>query len=129
MCIALSIKNKLDFIEGSVQQPVVTDQAAYRSWNRNNNVVISWILNSISKEISSSIIYLTIATDMWKEFKECFQQANGLRIFQIKRDLMNLTQGSDSVSTYFTKLRTLWEELSNYSTHCTYGKCTFGGAK
>ncbi|KAL4592837.1 hypothetical protein LXL04_005843 [Taraxacum kok-saghyz] len=128
MRIALSVKNKLDFVEGSLPQPNQDDQA-FRSWSRNNNVVISWILNSVSKEISSSIIYLSTAAEMWTELKECFKQSNGPRIFQIKRDLMNLSQGSDTVSTYFTKLKTLWEELSNYNNNCTCGKCTCGGAK
>lgn len=42
---------------------------------------------------------------------------------------MNLMQGQDSVSNYYTKLKVLWEELANYNHHCTYGKCTCGGAK
>lgn len=68
-------------------------------------VLISWLLNSISKEMSASVIYLNTAEAIWKEFKERFQQSYGPRIFQIKRDLMNLVQGQDSVSTYFTKLK------------------------
>lgn len=129
MRIALSVKNKLDFVEGTVISEPDPADPTFRAWLRNNNVVISWILNSVSKEISSSIIYLSTAAEMWKELKERFQQSNGPRIFQLKRDLMNVTQGSDSVSTYFTKLKTLWEELSHYNTHCTCGKCTCGGAK
>ena len=30
---------------------------------------------------------------------------------------------------YFTKLKTLWEELSNYRPGCSCGKCTCGGGK
>ena len=101
----------------------------FKLWSRNNNIVISWILNSISKEISASIIYLKTAASIWKELRERFQQSNGPRIFQIKRDIMNIVQSDDSVSTYFTKLKVLWEELANFDTHCTCGLCTCGGAK
>lgn len=86
----LPVKNKLDFVEGLLPQ-LDESNKNIRSWFRNNNVVISWILNFISKEIASSIIYLSTAADMWKELKERFQQSNGPRIFQLKRDLMNLT--------------------------------------
>lgn len=47
---------------------------------------------------------------------------NGPRVFQIRRDLMNLHQGQDTVSVYFTKLK-LWEELSNYMPSCNQNKC------
>lgn len=129
MTIALSVKNKLDFVTGDLPQPPATDVIRFKAWNRNNNIVISWILNSISKEISSSVIYLKTASAIWNELKERFQQSNGPRIFQLKRDLMNTVQGQDSVSTYFTRLKVLWEELSNFDTHCTCGLCTCGGAK
>ena len=39
---------------------------------------------------------------------------------------MNLAQGSMSVTTYFTKLKSIWEELK---THKPIASCTCGGAK
>ncbi|KAK0581786.1 hypothetical protein LWI29_017973 [Acer saccharum] len=42
---------------------------------------------------------------------------------------MNLRQEQSSVSIYFTKLKTIWEELSNYRPNCSCGKCTCGGVK
>lgn len=119
MKIALSAKNKFEFVDGSITKPNGSDPERLKLWIRNNNIIISWILNAVSKEISGSIIYLETAAEMWKELRERFQQSNGPRIFQIKRNLMNLNQGQDNVSTYYTKFKMLWEELSNYSTLCT----------
>ncbi|XP_068638505.1 uncharacterized protein [Aristolochia californica] len=92
-------------------------------------MVISWILNSVSKEISASVIFAASAREIWLDLRDHFQQRNGPRIFQLKRELMNLRQDKDSVSTYFTKLKTIWEELSNYRPHCSCGKCSCGGVK
>ena len=75
------------------------------------------------------MIYLNTAALIWKELQERFQQSNGPRIFQIKRDLMNLVQSQDSVSIYFTKLKVYWEELANYNSNCTCGLCVCGGAR
>lgn len=47
-----------------------------------------------------------------------YQQQNGPQIFQLRRELMNHTLGQFSVSTYFTKLKKIWEELSNYRPVC-----------
>ncbi|KAL5537487.1 hypothetical protein UlMin_045928 [Ulmus minor] len=42
---------------------------------------------------------------------------------------MNLRKDQNSVSIYFTKLKTIWEELSNYRPNCSCGKCSCGGVK
>ncbi|KAA8531962.1 hypothetical protein F0562_006896 [Nyssa sinensis] len=42
---------------------------------------------------------------------------------------MNLRQEQSSVSIYFTKLKTIWEELSNYRPNCSCGKCSCDGVK
>ena len=57
------------------------------------------------------------------------QQSNGPRIFQLRRDLINLTQDQFSINVYFTKLKFLWEELSIYRPACTCGHCTCGRVK
>ncbi|KAL5552462.1 hypothetical protein UlMin_039863 [Ulmus minor] len=129
MLIALSVKNKLGFIDGSITKPEGNDLNLLNSWIRNNNVVISWILNSVSKEISASVIFSVSACEIWLDLKDRFQQRNGPRIFQLRRQLMNRVQDQNSVSLYFTKLKTIWEELSNFRPVCTCGKCTCGGVK
>ncbi|KAL5554634.1 hypothetical protein UlMin_042035 [Ulmus minor] len=128
MLIALSVKNKLGFIDGSISKPQGTDPNL-NSWITNNNIVISWILNSVSKEISASIIFSDSAYEIWLDLKDNFQQSNGPRIFQLRRELMNHVQDQNSVSVYFTKLKSIWEELSNYKPNCTCGTCTCGGVK
>ena len=108
MLIALSVKNKLGFVDGSIPKPAGTDPNL-SSWIRNNNIVISWILNSVSKEISASIIFSVSAYEIWLDLKDRFQQSNGLRIFHLRRELMNHVQDQNSVSFYFTKLKSIWE--------------------
>jgi len=129
MKIALSVKNKLGFIDGSIAKPEISDAVLYNAWNRNNNIVLSWILNSVSKEISSSILFGDSAFEVWKDLEERYQQSNSPRIFQLKRELMNTIQESKSVGMYFTKLKGVWEELCNFRPNCSCGKCTCGGVK
>ncbi|XP_073271547.1 uncharacterized protein [Primulina huaijiensis] len=127
MIIALSVKNKLGFVDGSIPKP--DDPALLNSWKRNNGIVTSWILNSVSKEISASIIFTDSALDIWQDLKERFQQSNGPRIFQLRRELINHRQGQMTVSTYFTKLKTIWEELNNFRPQFICGSCCEGVKK
>lgn len=105
MNISFSVKNKLEFIDGILPKPHNSDPVRLKSWTRNNNIIISWLLNSISNEIYASMIYLDTVVEIWKDLKEHFQQGNDLIIFEIKRDLMNHVQGQDSVNNYFAKLK------------------------
>ena len=91
--------------------------------------MISWILNSVSKDIFGSIIFAELATEIWNDLKNHFQQSNDPRIFQLHRDLLNLRQAQNLVSVFFTQLKSLWEELSHFRLVCTCGKCTCGGVR
>lgn len=69
MLIALSARNKLCFVDGSMPKSAVTSPS-YKSWSRCNDMVISWILGALSKSIGRSVIYSTSAHQMWLELEE-----------------------------------------------------------
>jgi hypothetical protein len=53
-------------------------------------MVLSWIMNSVTKEITSSIFYIINAEFMWKDLKERFSQGNGACIFELKKAISDL---------------------------------------
>ena len=92
-------------------------------------MVISWILNSVSKDISSSILCDKSIAAIWSDLQVRFHQRNGPHIFNLRKDLMNLEQENQTISMYFTKLKTIWEELTNYRRSCSCHGCTCGVVK
>ncbi|XP_009775669.1 uncharacterized protein [Nicotiana sylvestris] len=62
----LSVKNKLSFISGECRQPDPSSPQ-FRQWERCDNMVTSWILNSLSKEIADSVEYANDAVELLKE--------------------------------------------------------------
>ncbi|XP_057965458.1 uncharacterized protein LOC131156022 [Malania oleifera] len=94
-------------------------------------MVISWLLNSISKDISSSIIYCESASVIWADLKEQYSQVNGPPLYKLKQNISNHVQGSLSVTLYFAKLKGLRDELAEIqSPHiCTCSTCTCGACK
>ena len=56
MMMALSAKNKLDFVNGALPKPASLADSIGLAWTRCNNIVLSWLLNSVLKEIATSII-------------------------------------------------------------------------
>ncbi|XP_060186369.1 uncharacterized protein LOC132615795 [Lycium barbarum] len=125
--IALSAKNKVGFIDGTITQPAVTDET-FKSWTRCNNMVISWILNSLSKEIAETVLYSKTAKEIWTELEERFGQSNGPQLYQLQKEISELAQGNSDIAGYYTKLKRLWDELDSLDMcqHCTY-ECSCGG--
>ena len=122
--IALSAKNKTGFVDGSIPKPLGTD-AKFADWKRCNDMVLSWILNSIDPSISDSVIYTEHASAVWTDLKERFSQSNAPRIFQLQREIVSLQQNTLSVTLYYSKLKGLWDELNSYSEPIT---CSCGAS-
>ncbi|KAL0302702.1 UNVERIFIED_CONTAM: hypothetical protein Scaly_3023800 [Sesamum calycinum] len=80
-------------------------------WERANSMVISWILNSISKDIVESFLYINTARDLWVELESRFEVSNGPMIYQLQREIASAAQGTLSVSAYFSKLKKPLDEL------------------
>lgn len=96
MLMALNAKNKVGFVTGAIAKPSTSDPN-FACWTRCNDMVISWILNSISKELASNIIYIESAQDIWSDLKERFSHGNGPRVFQLQRAISTISQEQLSV--------------------------------
>ncbi|XP_059289427.1 uncharacterized protein LOC132042934 [Lycium ferocissimum] len=99
--ISLSAKNKLGFINGGCKKPA-EDSPLFEQWRRCNDMVLAWLLNSLSKEIAESVIYSQTAEDLWNELEQRYGQTDGTKMFQLQRELNNISQATSDVAGYFT---------------------------
>ena len=97
MKIALIAKQKLGFVNGKCVHPDMNSKE-YEGWLRVDSMVISWILNSISKDIVDAFLYANTAKELWDELGERFGECNGPLIYQIQREITSISQGTMSVS-------------------------------
>ncbi|GJW90562.1 cysteine-rich receptor-like protein kinase 8 [Tanacetum coccineum] len=80
MMIALNAKNKLKIVTGELIEPNVdSDERAL--WERTNDMIISWILNTVSD-----------------------------KIYQLMNDIVALKQQNCSIKVYYHKLKGFWDE-------------------
>ncbi|KAL5574169.1 hypothetical protein UlMin_023766 [Ulmus minor] len=111
--MALTAKNKIGFVDGTIPKPTPND-LLFSIWCRCNSMVSSWIINAISGDIADSLLYIDSAFEVWRDLHDRFNQGNGPRVFQIKKQLSSLTQGSLDINAYFTQLKILWDELKEF---------------
>ncbi|RVW27296.1 Retrovirus-related Pol polyprotein from transposon TNT 1-94 [Vitis vinifera] len=95
MTISLNAKSKLGFVDGTTTMLSATDKPdEHASWKKCNDMILSWILNSLSQDLADSI----------------------------ERDIACLTQDQMTVAAYYTRLKKLWDELGSYNdTVCSCG--------
>ncbi|CAJ2662090.1 unnamed protein product [Trifolium pratense] len=130
MTMALRSKNKMHFINGTLPRPDDDDRDSL-AWDRCNTMLLSWLNNSVSPEISQSILWLDSASEIWQELKERFYQGDVFRISDLQDEISSLKQGDSTISTYYTSLKKLWQELDNFrpipDSHCVHN-CVHGCA-
>ncbi|XP_073267142.1 uncharacterized protein [Populus alba] len=111
---ALCAKNKLAFITRTINQPTDQEDPLFDSFERCNDMVVSWLQNSISNSIRSSITFIDSARDVWLDLQNIFSYQNGPHIYQLRKSLASLSQETDPMSVYYSKLKTLWDETLIY---------------
>ncbi|XP_019224271.1 PREDICTED: uncharacterized protein LOC109205958 [Nicotiana attenuata] len=110
MKIALQAKMKLGFVDGK-HTKATFPAALHEDWKTCNAIVLSWIMNNVSPDLLSGIVCASNARAVWEDLRERFDKVNRMRIYQLHREIAKISQGTDSVSTYFTKLKELWREF------------------
>ncbi|XP_075087854.1 uncharacterized protein LOC142169833 [Nicotiana tabacum] len=125
--IDLSAKNKVGFIDGTFLEPS-SETPDFRLWSRCNDMAISWLLNSLSREIADSVICSQTTKDLWDNLEDRFGQPNSAKMYHLQKELSDLIQGSSDVACYFTKIKRLWDELDTLNTHVKCScDCNCGG--
>ncbi|CAM8928639.1 unnamed protein product [Rhodiola kirilowii] len=109
MEIALSARSKIGFVLGDHPRP--EDPLLIPKWQRCNDVVMSWLISSVSKQIVGQILHSFDAADAWNTLHIRYAGSNLSRKFALKRDICNLMQGDMSIDAYFEKLTDYWGEL------------------
>ncbi|KAF3645815.1 hypothetical protein FXO38_19472 [Capsicum annuum] len=67
----------------------------------------------VLKELRRGIVYSSSAQKIWIGFKERFDKINATRIYHMHKEIGDLTQGTLSVSIFFSLLNDLWDEFES----------------
>ncbi|XP_019455138.1 PREDICTED: uncharacterized protein LOC109356267 [Lupinus angustifolius] len=113
MRLTLESKNKLNFINGSLPRPSPKDPL-YGPWVRCNTMVLSWIQHCVDESIVKSILWIDTTAEAWKDLHDRFSHGDIFRIAALQKEFYHLDQGNLDISDYFTKLKTLWDEIEDF---------------
>nr|GMD07953.1 uncharacterized protein LOC109174480 [Ipomoea batatas] len=100
MSMSLSCKNKLAFVNGTITKPSTDDMEKYLAWERCNNMVVSWIVRTLSPTIGSSVLWIDTAYGVWEDLKR--SRAVWIYLMKAKSEVKSLiTQFCNLVENQF----------------------------
>ena len=91
-------------------------------------MVMSWLINSMTTEIGENFPLYTTAQEIWDAACETFLSGeNTSELFYVETQLQDLKQGEGQVTTYFSNLTRLWQQIDLFESY--EWKCPEDGAK
>ena len=90
----------------------VIHNSEYSSWMAKDQQVLSYLLNSLSKEALAPVATATTAAEAWGTLERMFAAHSKARIANLRVLLSTTKKGNMSTSTYFTKMCSFRDELA-----------------
>ena len=82
MLTALSAKNKVKFVNRSIKG-YASNRTLHTTWKRCNNMVVDWLVHSVSPSIRHSILWMDDARVILKYLRPRYSQGDLLRISEL----------------------------------------------
>ncbi|KAL9244513.1 hypothetical protein vseg_018282 [Gypsophila vaccaria] len=108
--MALGSKNKEGFLNGKTVMPHAKS-SKLTQWRRCDNMIRCWILSYLSADIKEGFMSSRSTKLLWTDIFERYGQSNGPLLYQLKKDLRNITQDKSTVAEYFNKLKRRWDDI------------------
>ncbi|KAI9182752.1 hypothetical protein LWI28_028584 [Acer negundo] len=118
--LSLGGKKKLKFINGNSTCPADVADSKYEDWMASDQLVRSWLLNSMEPHVAEIFTFSDSAKALWYSLTEFYgNQNNATRIFELKTEITAAEQGDKTFSEHLRFLKKLWDELNIYRPHTT----------
>lgn len=87
----------------------------FQEWDKEDAVVMSWLWDSMTPEISDTYMLLPTAKEIWDAINQTYSKVrDAAPVYDIKVKTMATKQGSKPVTEYSNLLKNLWHELDHY---------------
>ncbi|KAA8544767.1 hypothetical protein F0562_019529 [Nyssa sinensis] len=108
------------FLNGEISTPpemIVTSDSMAQSnpvflkWRRTDRLVKGWLTATLSEEVLGIVVSLGTAAEVWNALVHAFARASFARSLALKQRLTSITHGTDNLSTYLRRFKTIYDEL------------------
>jgi hypothetical protein len=87
-------------ITTTAETPVTTENPAYQTWRRQDRLIYSALLTTLSNEVASLVSQTKTSHDLWTLLKNTYAQASRSHLKQLKERLQTAFKGTQFITTY-----------------------------
>ncbi|KAL5781087.1 hypothetical protein ACOSP7_006116 [Xanthoceras sorbifolium] len=112
----------LGFVNGTVTCPSTTIQGAgneqvinpfYEYWQRQESLIVSWLLSSISDNYLTDLVGSDTSTEIWSTLLRLFLSQTRARVSQYKQEIQKLKKNNLTMREYLSKMKSLSDALAS----------------
>ncbi|KAJ0010983.1 hypothetical protein Pint_34347 [Pistacia integerrima] len=108
-------RGKIGYITGDTKQLDVNDKT-YAIWDAENSMVMTWLVNSMTEEISANYLCDSTAKELWDNVTKMYSDlGNQSQVYELTLRLGEIFQGEDSVTKYFNSPKRIWQDLDLFN--------------
>lgn len=97
-------KGKDDYLTDAMTTTTKED-TTFKKWKAENNMVMSWLINSTNNDIGENFLLYKTAKEIWDAVRETYSDnENTTKLFEVEGFLHDLRQEDLSVTQYFNLL-------------------------
>lgn len=91
-------------------------------------MITGWLTTAMEKEKRKIIKYANTASEIWLDLRKRVGKESAPRAYELKNQLTTNRRECTFISAYYTKLRSLWDEIQSTFPipKCTCNGCTCG---
>lgn len=99
-------------VEDAEKKKKIVPNPEYDSWLLKDQQLLSYLLNSISKDILARVTTLTSSAEVWSALEAMLSAHSMARVTNLRMQLATLKKGSMTTVAYFTKMCAIRDELA-----------------
>lgn len=85
---------------------------AYSAWLAQDQQVLAFLFNSVSKDVLGQVATLESAAEVWTALEAMFSAQSHARVTNLRMQLSTTKKGSMTTTEYFNKMKALGDELA-----------------
>ncbi|KAJ8770498.1 hypothetical protein K2173_017989 [Erythroxylum novogranatense] len=84
----------------------------YTTWYIKDQIVLSWILSSLSESVLSQVVGATTAYTAWSQLQTTYASGSRTQIRTLKNTLHALSRGNETIATYMERAKRIYDQLA-----------------
>lgn len=106
-------RGKKEYLSDKMVIPAETD-VKFSTWEAENSMIMSWLLSSMTPEVSNTFMLYPTAAAIWKATKEMYSKSDNIaELYELESQLKDMKQGDQTVSKFFGNLSHIWQQIDS----------------